>query len=231
MPTKWIYPFGFPFFVPFLGGLILPNIYTLSRKRALSKQLTQFSKEITENTPGTDIHDWEVVAANLNSYFYENKVWNTEYFFFNAADCQGAFETTLLEPFSLRMNLPRLRHLRIPPPTSKRPCRFILQNLTKNGSCSILRKCGALLIWNMSSSPKRFTVVSLPGFSRGFSISGFYQHFFCLWPVSTGHGISAVYFVSYLVGEVFSLGKGFPKYEALFHEYGRQNAVLVIYYK
>ncbi|GMC34934.1 unnamed protein product [Saccharomyces cerevisiae] len=50
----------------------------------------------------TDTHDWETVAANLNSYFYENKAWNTEYFFFNAAECQKAFRKVLLEPFSVK---------------------------------------------------------------------------------------------------------------------------------
>ncbi|CAI4310437.1 BBF_collapsed_G0006610.mRNA.1.CDS.1 [Saccharomyces cerevisiae] len=61
-----------------------------------------FCKEVTENTPSSDPHDWEVVAANLNSYLYENKAWNTRYFFFNAMGCQEAFRTTLLEPFSLK---------------------------------------------------------------------------------------------------------------------------------
>jgi hypothetical protein len=68
----------------------------------LTNQLTQFSKEIVEHAPGTDTHDWETVAANLNSYFYENKAWNTEYFFFNAAECQKAFRKVLLEPFSVK---------------------------------------------------------------------------------------------------------------------------------
>ncbi|CAI4283533.1 CPI_1c_G0004750.mRNA.1.CDS.1 [Saccharomyces cerevisiae] len=102
MSSNWIYPFIVSLFFLFLGLLLLPVIHFLSRKRALSKQLTQFSKEIIKYTPGTDTHDWEVVAANLNLYFYENKVWNTKYFFFNAADCQEAFRTTLLEPFSLK---------------------------------------------------------------------------------------------------------------------------------
>ncbi|CAD6650392.1 XXYS1_4_G0023550.mRNA.1.CDS.1, partial [Saccharomyces cerevisiae] len=70
--------------------------------RSLSKQLTQFCKEITKNTPSSNSRDWEVVAANLNSYLYENKAWNTKYFFFNAMGCQEAFRTTLLEPFSLK---------------------------------------------------------------------------------------------------------------------------------
>ncbi|CAI4498913.1 AMP_1a_G0023550.mRNA.1.CDS.1 [Saccharomyces cerevisiae] len=72
----------FRFFFLFLGLIFAPFIHFLFRKRALSKQLTQFSKEIIKYTPGTDTHDWEVVAANLNLYFYENKVWNTKYFFF-----------------------------------------------------------------------------------------------------------------------------------------------------
>ncbi|QHS75600.1 DUP/COS family protein [Saccharomyces paradoxus] len=102
MTTNWIYPFIVSLLVLFLGPIFLPVIHVLSRKRSLSKQLTQFSKEIAKNTPGTHTHDWEVIAINLNSYFYEIKAWNTKYFFFNAADCQEAFRRTLLEPFSLK---------------------------------------------------------------------------------------------------------------------------------
>lgn len=82
MSSNWIYPFIVSLFFLFLGLIFAPFIHFLFRKRALSKQLTQFSKEIIKYTPGTDTHDWEVVAANLNLYFYENKVWNTKYFFF-----------------------------------------------------------------------------------------------------------------------------------------------------
>ncbi|KAG2505806.1 Cos9p [Saccharomyces cerevisiae] len=97
-----IFPFKLCILVSCLVGIFLPNIYSFSHKSVLTNQLTQFSKEIVEHAPGTDTHDWETVAANLNSYFYENKAWNTEYFFFNAAECQKAFRKVLLEPFSVK---------------------------------------------------------------------------------------------------------------------------------
>ncbi|CAI4636568.1 BAL_1a_G0038640.mRNA.1.CDS.1 [Saccharomyces cerevisiae] len=97
-----IYPLIVSLLVLFLGPFFVLVICGLSRKRSLSKQLIQFCKEITKNTPSSDPHDWEVVAANLNSYFYENKAWNTKYFFFNAMICQEAFRKTVLEPFSLK---------------------------------------------------------------------------------------------------------------------------------
>ncbi|CAI4756752.1 BBM_1a_G0047190.mRNA.1.CDS.1 [Saccharomyces cerevisiae] len=102
MSSNWIYPFIASFLLLFSGLIFAPFIHFLFRKRALSKQLTQFSKEIIKYTPSSDPHDWEVVAANLNSYLYENKVWNTKYFFFNAMICQEAFRTSVLEPFSLK---------------------------------------------------------------------------------------------------------------------------------
>ncbi|CAI4356596.1 BAP_1a_G0010880.mRNA.1.CDS.1 [Saccharomyces cerevisiae] len=102
LSNNWIYPLIVSLLVLFLGPFFVLVICGLSRKRSLSKQLIQFCKEITENTPSSDPHDWEVVAANLNSYLYENKAWNTRYFFFNAMGCQEAFRTTLLEPFSLK---------------------------------------------------------------------------------------------------------------------------------
>ncbi|CAI4647040.1 CPA_1a_G0039640.mRNA.1.CDS.1 [Saccharomyces cerevisiae] len=102
MSSNWIYPFIASLLLLFSGPIFAPFIHFLFRKRALSKQLTQFSKEIIKYTPSSDPHDWEVVAANLNSYLYENKVWNTKYFFFNAMICQEAFRTSVLEPFSLK---------------------------------------------------------------------------------------------------------------------------------
>ena len=72
------------------------------RERTLGKQVSQFAKEIITNTPGIDTEDWERVAVNFNSYLYENKLWNTEYFFFDGSSCQEAFRKMLLEPFSLK---------------------------------------------------------------------------------------------------------------------------------
>ncbi|CAD6633186.1 XXYS1_4_G0011670.mRNA.1.CDS.1 [Saccharomyces cerevisiae] len=91
LSNNWIYP-------------LIVSLLVLFWDQYLSLLFVDFlfCKEITENTPSSDPHDWEVVAANLNSYFYENKVWNTKYFFFSAMSCQEAFRTTLLEPFSLK---------------------------------------------------------------------------------------------------------------------------------
>ncbi|CAI4610592.1 AMH_1a_G0039000.mRNA.1.CDS.1 [Saccharomyces cerevisiae] len=102
LSNNWVYPLIVSLLVLVLGPIFLLVIREPSRKRSLSKQLTQFCKEITKSTPSSDPHDWEIVAANLNSYLYENKAWNTRYFFFNAMGCQEAFRTTLLEPFSLK---------------------------------------------------------------------------------------------------------------------------------
>ncbi|CAD6640537.1 BJ4_G0024130.mRNA.1.CDS.1 [Saccharomyces cerevisiae] len=102
LSNNWVYPLIVSLLVLVLGPIFLLVIREPSRKRSLSKQLTQFCKEITKNTPSLNTRDWEVVAANLNSYLYENKAWNTRYFFFNAMGCQEAFRTTLLEPFSLK---------------------------------------------------------------------------------------------------------------------------------
>ncbi|CAI4756218.1 BTE_collapsed_G0048320.mRNA.1.CDS.1 [Saccharomyces cerevisiae] len=102
LSNNCIYPLIVSLLFLFLGPIFLLVICGLSRKRSLSKQLTQFCKEITKNTPSLNTRDWEVVAANLNSYLYEKKAWNTKYFFFSAMGCQEAFRTTLLEPFSLK---------------------------------------------------------------------------------------------------------------------------------
>lgn len=68
----------------------------LVRGRTFAKQLDQFAKEIVENTAGTEIESWESVAGNFNSYLYENKLWNTKYFFFDGPSCHEAFRRNLL---------------------------------------------------------------------------------------------------------------------------------------
>ncbi|CAD6628956.1 BJ4_G0000020.mRNA.1.CDS.1 [Saccharomyces cerevisiae] len=82
LSNNWILSLKASIFRLSLGLQLLWGMSAFSRRRALSKQHTQFSKEITKNPPSSDPHDWEVIAANLNSYFYENKTWNTKYFFF-----------------------------------------------------------------------------------------------------------------------------------------------------
>ncbi|CAI4034560.1 hypothetical protein SMKI_11G0050 [Saccharomyces mikatae IFO 1815] len=101
MSKNWAYPFVASIFL-FLGLAFLPCSHLLFRKRALSKQLTEFSKIITRNAPGTNADDWKNVAASLNSYLYESKAWNTRHFFFDAWDCQEAFRRNILEPFFLQ---------------------------------------------------------------------------------------------------------------------------------
>ncbi|CAI4044277.1 Cos9p SKDI_11G0030 [Saccharomyces kudriavzevii IFO 1802] len=101
MSSNWIYPFLATNLL-ILCVFFLPLIQMLCRKRTLSKQLTQFSKEIIANSPGTDVENWETIAANINSYMYVNKFWKTKYFFYGAWNCQEAFRLTILEPFSLK---------------------------------------------------------------------------------------------------------------------------------
>ena len=97
------------------------------RERTLGKQVSQFSKEIIKNTPGTDIENWERVAENFNFYLYENKLWNTKYFFFDDNSCHEAFRKTVLEPFAVKEDdAAKTRHLRILSLTLKKHCKFIL---------------------------------------------------------------------------------------------------------
>ncbi|QHS73598.1 Ecm34p SPAR_H00020 [Saccharomyces paradoxus] len=70
--------------------------FKMYRERALGKQITQFAKEIIKSTPSIDMESWDSVAVNFNSYMYENKLWNTEYYFFDGSSCHLIFRRTLL---------------------------------------------------------------------------------------------------------------------------------------
>lgn len=69
------------------------------RERTLGKQVSQFAKEIITNTPGIDTEDWERVAVNFSSYLYENKLWNTEYFFLMVPAAKKRSERCFLSHF------------------------------------------------------------------------------------------------------------------------------------
>ncbi|CAI4063305.1 uncharacterized protein SKDI_08G0020 [Saccharomyces kudriavzevii IFO 1802] len=97
--SNWIYPYLVTAFM-FLGPVLSPLTPMTFHEHALSKQFTQFSKEIIKSSPGIHVDDWEATAANFNSFMHENRLWNTEYFFFDGLSCQEAFRTTILEPFS-----------------------------------------------------------------------------------------------------------------------------------
>ncbi|CAI4055373.1 hypothetical protein SUVZ_16G4630 [Saccharomyces uvarum] len=94
---------------PFIATMVLitglpliPFILFVCHRRAFSKQLTQFCKEIIKNAPGIHIKDWELIVLNFNSYMYENKFWNNECFFFDVPRCYESFRKSILEPFSLK---------------------------------------------------------------------------------------------------------------------------------
>lgn len=99
--SEWIYPFlATLFLVEVL--FFLPLILIIGRKRAISKQYTQFCKEIINHAPGTDDEDWEPVLINFNSYMYENKLWKTEHMFFDCSSFRESFRIFILEPFCLK---------------------------------------------------------------------------------------------------------------------------------
>lgn len=74
----------------------------ICRERAVSKQYTLFRKETIESAPGTETEEWEAIVINLNSYMYENKLWNNRYFFFDGRSCQQSFRLCILNTFSLK---------------------------------------------------------------------------------------------------------------------------------
>ncbi|CAI4505310.1 AIS_collapsed_G0022960.mRNA.1.CDS.1 [Saccharomyces cerevisiae] len=124
-----------------------------------------FCKEITENTPSSDPHDWEVVAANLNSYLYENKAWNTRYFFFNAMGCQEAFRTTLLEPFSLKKDeAAKVKSFKDSVPYIEEALGVYFTEVEKQWKLFNTENHGALLAWKMLNFPRKLTDLSLLGF-------------------------------------------------------------------
>ncbi|CAI4701072.1 CPI_1c_G0043230.mRNA.1.CDS.1 [Saccharomyces cerevisiae] len=59
---------------------------------------------------------------------------------------------------------------------SKRPCKCMLQDLTKSGSCLLLKNHGALLAWKTFSFPRIFIGPSLLGFYSGFSLFTLYHY-------------------------------------------------------
>ncbi|CAI4065446.1 hypothetical protein SUVZ_09G0010 [Saccharomyces uvarum] len=80
----------------------LPIVLLICRKRAVSKQYTQFCKEIIKSAPGTDDEDWEPILINFNSYMYGKKLWKTKHMFFNCSSLRESFRIYILEPFSLK---------------------------------------------------------------------------------------------------------------------------------
>ncbi|CAI4310599.1 CEI_1a_G0006350.mRNA.1.CDS.1 [Saccharomyces cerevisiae] len=165
LSNNWVYPLIVSLLVLVLGPIFLLVIREPSRKRSLSKQLTQFCKEITKSTPSSDPHDWEIVAANLNSYLYENKAWNTRYFFFNAMGCQEAFRTTLLEPFSLKKDeAAKVKSFKDSVPYIEEALGVYFTEVEKHWKLFNTENHGALLAWKMLNFPRKLIGQSLLGY-------------------------------------------------------------------
>ncbi|CAI4057998.1 hypothetical protein SUVZ_02G6370 [Saccharomyces uvarum] len=99
--SRWNYPLLAAVCMD-IALLTFPINMMIYRKHVVSKQYTRFCKEIIKSVPGTDIEDWEPIVIKFNSYMYENKLWNNEYFFFDGSHCYESFRTYILEPFSLK---------------------------------------------------------------------------------------------------------------------------------
>nr|CAI6603479.1 CMF_HP1_G0031150.mRNA.1.CDS.1 [Saccharomyces cerevisiae] len=235
LSNNWIYPLMVSLLVLFWGPVFVLVIFRLSRKRSLSKQLTQFCKEIIKNTPSSDPHDWEVVAANLNSYFYENKAWNTKYFFFSAMSCQEAFRTTLLEPFSLKKDeAAKVKSFKDSVPYIEEALEVYFTEVEKQWKLFNSEKSWSPVGLEDAKLPKeayRFKLTwVLKRISNIFMLIPF-LNFFVLHICVTGNVPSITHLLSRV--DSFHVGTRFPKHEddRFIRENGTQDAVLVDYYK
>ncbi|CAI4579881.1 CIH_collapsed_G0039690.mRNA.1.CDS.1 [Saccharomyces cerevisiae] len=235
LANNWVYPLIVSLLVLFWGPTFLLFIRGLSRERSLSKQLTQFCKEITKNTPSLDTHDWEVVVANLNSYLYENKAWNTKYFFFNATDCEKMFRTTVLEPFSLKKDeAAKVKSFKDSVPYIEEALQVYATGFDKQWKLFITEKSWSPVGLEDVQLPKEYSSVqAYLVFKADFHylLSTIMACFFELYLRVTAFLPSISYLVSWIVFP--HDGAVFPKYEddCFTRENGTQDAILVDYYK
>ncbi|CAI6831026.1 ANM_collapsed_G0040160.mRNA.1.CDS.1 [Saccharomyces cerevisiae] len=233
LSSNCIYPLIVSLLVLFLGPFFVLVIFRLSRKRSLSKQLTQFCKEITKNPPSSDPHDWEVITANLNSYFYENKAWNTKYFFFSAMSCQEAFRTTLLEPFSLKKDeAAKVKSFKDSVPYIEEALGVYFTEVEKQWKLFNTEKSWSPVGLEDAKLPKEAYRFKLTWFlKRIFTIFMLIPFLLFLCCIYVSRECAFYYAPCISVVDFFHVGTRFPKYKGFDYEHGTQDAVLVDYYR
>lgn len=79
----------------FLLILFYWDIYT----KWYPKNTTEFAQQVLEVNPGANIEKWQLISSNLNTYFYQKRIWSTPYFFFNGVFAQQVFRNNVLNPY------------------------------------------------------------------------------------------------------------------------------------
>lgn len=59
-----------------------------------------FLAEVIKVQPHIDMGKWDIIAANMNEFFYTKGTWHTEEFFFDGKHCHDVFKLLFVAPYS-----------------------------------------------------------------------------------------------------------------------------------
>lgn len=68
-----------------------------------------FLAEVIKIQPHVDMGKWDIIAANMNEFFYTKGTWHTKEFFFDGKHCHDVFKLLFVTPYSekaLKKNVP-----------------------------------------------------------------------------------------------------------------------------
>ncbi|SCU87885.1 LANO_0D00386g1_1 [Lachancea nothofagi CBS 11611] len=95
---------GLSFFAVFLGSIVMVSTgfityYVVRGKGTSLTNKLAFMKEIAMVKPGTEMREWDIIAAKMNPVFYCSSSLVTPYFFYDGESCYSYFASDYLQPF------------------------------------------------------------------------------------------------------------------------------------
>ncbi|KAH9200419.1 hypothetical protein LQ764DRAFT_220739 [Zygosaccharomyces rouxii] len=61
--------------------------------------MTELVQQVLESNPALDIEKWDEIANRLNSFFYQEHIWDTPYFFYDGQQSQLAYRDNVLRSY------------------------------------------------------------------------------------------------------------------------------------
>ncbi|KAH9198556.1 hypothetical protein LQ764DRAFT_235581 [Zygosaccharomyces rouxii] len=82
----------------FTFPLVLSFVW-FSYSKLHPKNMTGLVQQVLESNPGLDIVKWDEIANRLNSFFYQEHIWNTPHSFYDGQHVQRVFKDNVLKPY------------------------------------------------------------------------------------------------------------------------------------
>lgn len=98
--TVTLYFISFTIFL--ITILCIPSV--IFAKYYYMEQLAKLKllREIINYRPSLNFETWDIIAVNVNTFMFENSLWNTPYYFYDGKKCHKIFKEFAIAPYIMK---------------------------------------------------------------------------------------------------------------------------------